>query len=162
MIISLVAAMSHHRVIGLNNRMPWHCPADLKHFKAVTMGKPIVMGRKTFDSIGKALPGRRNIVITRQTDWQAPGVEVAHSLEAVFGLCREEAEVMIIGGANIYEQCLKRAHQLYLTFIDADYEGDTFFPEWSEVDWRETNRVHHQHDNKNPHDYSFVRYQRQP
>jgi dihydrofolate reductase len=116
-------------VIGINNTLPWHLPEDLKHFKAVTLGKPVLMGRKTYDSIGRPLPGRRNIVITRQSDWQAAGVEVAHSLEQALAMADGVAEVCLIGGADLYRQAMAMADALRLTEIDAAFDGDAHFPE---------------------------------
>jgi len=118
--IVLVAAMANDRVIGIDNTLPWHLPEDLKHFKAVTLGKPVIMGRKTFDSIGRPLPGRLNIVITRQADWQHEGVSVAHSLPAALALAADAQEVCIIGGANLYAQALPLADAMALTHIALD------------------------------------------
>lgn len=153
--ISLVAAMSKNRVIGKNNTMPWHLPADLKHFKSVTMGKPIIMGRKTFESIGKPLPGRRNIVVTHQ-EKEFPGCDVFHSLEEALKSVASEPEVMIIGGANVYAQVLPKVQRMYLTFIDLDVDGDAFFPAWDESQWREVSSEQHAPDDKNPYPYRFV------
>jgi dihydrofolate reductase len=138
--ISLIVAMAHNRVIGKDNGMPWHLPADLKHFKAVTLGKPVIMGRKTFESIGKALPKRRNLVVSRNPDYQAPGCEVIHSLEAALALVKDVPEVCIIGGAQLFEEALPQADRLYLTFIDLHVEGDTFFPDWNTIHWKEIAR----------------------
>ena len=126
--ISIVAAMGHGRVIGSENQMPWHLPADLKHFKAVTMGKPVVMGRKTYESIGKPLPGRRNVVVSRQQDLKIPGCDVVMSFDAILDLLHKQPEVMVIGGGSIYEQAMLRASRMYLTFIDTNVKGVTFFP----------------------------------
>lgn len=139
--IALVVAAARNHVIGCNNRLPWHLPQDLKYFKSVTLGKPIIMGRKTFESIGKPLPGRTNIVITRQTDWNAGGVRVAHDLPSAIGLAKDVAardgaeEVMIIGGAEIYRSSLSLAQRIYLTRIDAEMEGDAFFPPLAGDEW---------------------------
>jgi len=153
--ISIIAAMSNSRVIGKNNKMPWHLPADLKHFKSVTLGKPIIMGRKTFESIGKALPGRRNMVITRQ-EREFPDCEVFHSLEAALDAVAMEPEVMIIGGANVYAQVLPKVQRMYLTFIDIDVDGDAFFPAWDKSIWQEVSSEAHDPDDKNPYAYRFV------
>lgn len=126
--ISLIVATSHHNVIGYRNRLPWHLPADLKHFKALTMGKPVIMGRNTFDSMGKPLPGRRNIVISRDKKLHIQGVEIFHSIDAALNALATTEEVMIIGGAHVYAQTLHRAECIYMTSIDAEFEGDTFFP----------------------------------
>ena len=158
--ISLIAAMGHDRVIGANNKMLWHLPADFKHFKAITMAKPIVMGRKTFESIAKALPGRLNIIITRNPDYQAADCVVVDSLASALRHVANVPEVMIIGGAEIYTQALVLADTLYLTFVDAKFEGDTFFPAWDPQQWQEIDRVAHQLDEKNPYAYTFVTMQR--
>ena len=153
--LSLIVAVSRNGVIGLNNQLPWHLPEDLKYFKSVTMGKPIVMGRKTYDSIGRPLPGRTNIVITRDPAWSAPGVEVAQSLEAALALGKTACEaagaeeIMVIGGEQIYRMCIENADRLYLTQVDAEVEGDAFFPDidlnaWHQVDTKlpETTDTH--------------------
>lgn len=129
----MIAAMANNRVIGLDNKMPWHLPGDLQHFKKVTSGKPVIMGRKTFESIGRPLPGRRNIIITRNKDYHASGIETVTTPEAALELVNDVAEVMIIGGGNIYQQFLAQAQRLYLTFIDLDVEGDTQFPDYKSV-----------------------------
>lgn len=154
--ISLIAAMTLDRVIGLENRMPWHLPADLKHFKAITLDKPVIMGRKTFLSIGKALPGRRNIVITHDLAYQAPGCEVAHSLEEALQMTREAPECMIIGGGQIFEAALPLATHMYLTVIDIQTPGDAYFPRWAPEEWNEIARETHTPDEKNPYVYTFV------
>ena len=145
--LSLIVAVSRNGVIGLNNQLPWYLPEDLKYFKSVTMGKPIVMGRKTYDSIGRPLPGRANIVITRDLAWSAPGVEVAQSLDAALALGKAACEaagaeeIMVIGGEQIYRMCIENADRLYLTQVDAEVEGDAFFPDidldaWHQVDMK--------------------------
>ncbi|WP_439134606.1 dihydrofolate reductase [Pseudomaricurvus sp.] len=138
--LALIVAQAENRVIGLDNKMPWHLPEDLQYFKRVTLGKPIIMGRKTFESIGRPLPGRTNIVITRQKDWQADGVEVVSSLEVAIERAAEESpeEVMVIGGAQIYEAGLPLADRVYLTQIHQTFEGDTWFPELG-AGWYEKN-----------------------
>ncbi|MEQ6291674.1 type 3 dihydrofolate reductase [Vogesella sp. GCM10023246] len=135
-VITLVAAMAHDNVIGIDNTLPWHLPEDLKHFKAVTLGKPVIMGRKTFDSIGRPLPGRLNIVITRQQDWQHDGVSVAHSLQDALALAGAVDEVCVIGGANLYAQALPLADKLCLTHIDLVVAGDARFPAWDAAEWQ--------------------------
>jgi len=156
--ISLVAAMANNRVIGKDNQMPWHLPADLAHFKKVTLGKPIIMGRKTYESIGRPLPGRRNLVISRQANLQLEGAEVFQSLSDAINAVNDVDEVMIIGGGNIYAQALPMADKLYLTFIDLDVEGDTRFPDFSALNLEEINREKHGPDEKNPYHYEFVDY----
>lgn len=133
--ISLIVAHDKNRVIGYENQMPWHLPGDLKYFKETTMGKPMIMGRKTFESIGKPLPGRRNIVITRNKDYAQEGIEVATSFEEALKLAGEVEEVMIIGGAQIFQMALPIADRLYITHIDYEFKGDTYFPEYGE-EWK--------------------------
>jgi dihydrofolate reductase len=157
---SLIAAMDRNRAIGLNNRMPWHMPADLKHFKAVTMAKPIVMGRKTYESIGRPLPGRRNIVLTQQSDLLIAGCEVVTSIAAMQELLGNEPEVMVIGGANLYQQLLPLSQRMYLTMINHQFEADAYFPEWSAEEWQEVARETHPADEANPYPYSFVTLER--
>ncbi|MFC3624613.1 dihydrofolate reductase [Vogesella amnigena] len=134
--LTLVAAMARDNVIGIDNTLPWHLPEDLKHFKAVTLGKPVIMGRKTFDSIGRPLPGRLNIVITRQADWQHEGVSVAHSLQDALALAGAVDEVCVIGGANLYAQALPLADRMCLTHIALDIAGDAHFPQWQAAEWQ--------------------------
>jgi dihydrofolate reductase len=155
-ILSFVVAMARNGVIGKDNGLPWRLPADLRHFKAVTLGKPIIMGRKTFESIGRPLPGRTNIVVTRDPACQAEGCLVAHSIEAALEAAGDAEEVMIIGGADFYRQLLPRADRIYLTLIDAEIEGDTWFPELDENRWRERSREDHAADADNPYPYSFI------
>lgn len=133
--ISLIVAHDENRVIGYQNDLPWYLPGDLKYFKEMTMGKPMIMGRKTYDSIGRPLPGRRNIVITRNEDFTAEGIEVVGSLEEALALVEGEEEVMIIGGAQIFEQSMAIADRLYITFIDHSFKGDTYFPSYE--DWKQ-------------------------
>ncbi|CAJ1895700.1 MULTISPECIES: type 3 dihydrofolate reductase [Aeromonas] len=155
--ISMIAAMAHDRVIGKDNQMPWHMPADLAHFKRVTLGKPVLMGRKTFESIGRPLPGRRNLVISRNPDYQADGIEVVGSVEAALALLadNEVAEVMVIGGGHLYAELLPKADCLYLTRIELEVEGDTRFPAFADEQWQCVEREVHQADEKNPHPYRF-------
>ena len=158
--ISIIVAMATNRVIGHENRLPWHLPADLQHFKRITMGKPILMGRKTWESIGRPLPGRTNIVITRDVSYSADGCVVVHSLDAALEAARDNDEIMVIGGAEFYRQVLPRASTLYLTLVDGEFEGDAFFPEIDENEWLEVERSDHGPDEKNPHAYSFIRLER--
>lgn len=130
--INLIYAHARGGVIGFNGRMPWHLPEDLAHFKQTTLGKPVIMGRKTWDSLPasfRPLPDRRNIVVTRQSSWQAQGAEVAHTLEQAIALCQNEPSVWVMGGAEIYRQALPLAQRIVVTQIDADFEGDAFAPE---------------------------------
>lgn len=133
--IAMIAAMANNRVIGKDNQMPWHLPEDLKHFKAVTLGKPVVMGRKTFESIGRPLPGRHNIVISRQADLIIEGVTCVTSFEAAKLAAGDCEELVIIGGGQLYDMLLPLADILYLTHIHLTVEGDTWFPEWDKNDW---------------------------
>ena len=154
--ITLVAAVARNGVIGADGGMPWHLPADLRHFKAVTMGHPMVMGRRTFDSIGRALPGRRTIVVTRDRGWSAPGVDVAHSLEDALAAAADgdpAQPVMVVGGGEIYRQAMPLADRLEITHVDTDASGDTTFPDIDPAGWREESRE--------PGDgYAFVSYVR--
>lgn len=156
MIISLVAAMDRNRVIGKRNVLPWYLPADLRHFKELTTGKPIIMGSTTFASIGHALPDRINIVMTRDSAFIAPGCIVAHSVEEALATGKGYDEVMVIGGANVFEQFLPLANRMYLTTIDVEIDGDVYFPGWNQNEWRETSREPHEPDTKNIYSYAFV------
>ncbi|MFM4972589.1 type 3 dihydrofolate reductase [Aeromonas veronii] len=160
--ISMIAAMAHDRVIGKDNQMPWHLPADLAHFKRVTLGKPVLMGRKTFESIGRPLPGRRNLVISRNPDYQAEGIEVVGSVEASLALLAGSSveELMVIGGGHLYAEMLPSADCLYLTRIDLAVEGDTRFPVIDDGQWQRVDCESHPADEKNPYPYSFEIWQR--
>ncbi|MCF5765367.1 type 3 dihydrofolate reductase [Aeromonas veronii] len=160
--ISMIAAMAHDRVIGKDNQMPWHLPADLANFKRVTLGKPVLMGRKTFESIGRPLPGRRNLVISRNPDYQAEGIEVVGSVEAALALLAGSSveELMVIGGGHLYAEMLPSADCLYLTRIDLAVEGDTRFPAFDDGQWQRVDCESHPADEKNPHPYSFETWQR--
>ena len=154
--IALIVAMAENRVIGRNNQLPWRIPADLRHFKTLTMGKPIIMGRKTYESIGRPLPGRNNIVITGDSLYQAEGCQVVHSIDQALAAAGSCEEAMIIGGANLYRQTFKNAERLYLTLVKAEPEGDTWFPEIEWQQWREIERDSHKADESNEYDYDFV------
>ena len=156
--LSLIVAMDENRLIGNDNQLPWHLPADLAFFKRTTMGKPILMGRKTFQSIGRPLPGRRNIVITRDRNFVAQGCELSNSIDAALALCGDAEEVMLIGGASLYEQTLERADTLYITRIQHAFNGDTWFPEFDESDWKTANLQDRAADDSNPYPVSFVKY----
>lgn len=134
--ISLIAAMDRNRLIGANNQLPWHLAADLQHFKQLTWGKPILMGHKTFNSIGKPLPGRRNIILSHDSRLMIAGCEVASSLAEALELTKNNPELMVIGGRTVYELALPYATHLYLTLIDASFEGDTYFPDWNPAEWQ--------------------------
>lgn len=154
--------MAENRVIGRENQLPWRLPQDLKYFKKVTTGHPVIMGRKTFESIGRPLPNRINIVITRQQDWTADGAIVCLDVEEALRLGNREAdavgvgELMVIGGANLYDQLLPRADRLYLTQVHAEVEGDALFPVVDWQQWNEVSRVEHSSDTGNPYNYSFI------
>ena len=160
--LALIVAMAENRVIGKNNELPWHLPGDLSYFKRVTLGKPIIMGRKTFESIGRPLPGRPNIVITRQAGWQPEGVTVCNSLEQASAYATSLLvdlgvnEVMIIGGGDIYRQALPLVKRLYLTKVHAVVAGDAYFPEFDQRDWKQISEERHSSEGSNPYDYSFI------
>ncbi len=155
--ISLIAAMADNRVIGIENRLPWKLPGDMKWFRRHTLGKPVIMGRKTWESFGaKPLPERTNIVITRDPDYAAPGAMVAHDIDAALTAAGEVDEVMVIGGENIYRQVLPRADRLYLTRVHCEPEGDAWFPDYDESAWRVVERIDNWADEKNPFDYTFL------
>lgn len=157
--ITLIAAMARNRAIGMKGAMPWHLPAELKHFKEATMGKPIVMGRKTWQSIGRALPGRQNIVVTRNLSFDAPGCELAGSLEEAVRISRGE-EIMIIGGGELYRQALAIAERMILTEVDCEPEADTWFPEWDSAGWAQAGVRLEQADDQNPCAYRVVEWLR--
>ncbi|OCG06617.1 dihydrofolate reductase [Gilliamella sp. wkB178] len=158
MTLSIIVAMAHNRVIGLNNQMPWHLPADLAWFKKNTLNKPVIMGRKTFESIGKPLPNRHNIVISaREGMALLPNLSWVKSIDAAIQLASKQKveESFIIGGGNIYNQVLPRVNRLYLTHIDADLQGDTYFPNYAPEQWHVIHQEDHQPDDKNPYPYQF-------
>lgn len=155
--------MNAKRVIGIENRLPWHLPADLQYFKKVTLGKPVIMGRKTFESIGRPLPHRRNIVISRDQHFRREGIEVFHSIDAALRAVSDSEEVMVIGGESFYTQMLPMANRLYITLLnDNEIDGDAFFPKWDDSEWQETWREDHQADEKNTMNYSFILFARKP
>jgi dihydrofolate reductase len=161
MMISLIVAMDNHRVIGKDNKLPWHLPADLAYFKNVTMGHAIVMGRKTFESIGRPLPGRENIIVTRNRSFQPEGCTVIHSIEDIKQIAAERNdEVFVIGGAELFAVTLPLADRLYITKIEASFPGDTFFPTFNEEDWQLISSEKGTKDEKNPYDYFFLVYER--
>jgi dihydrofolate reductase len=153
--LSIVVAMDRNRVIGQAGRLPWRLPADLRRFKRITMGKPIVMGRKTYESIGHPLPGRSNIVVTRDPGFEAQGFNKASSFEAALELARPADEVMIIGGTSLFEAALPRAERLYLTLIETSFDGDTWFPDYDPSQWHELSREVHPADDNNPYAHTF-------
>ena len=154
--LSLIAAMADNRVIGIENRLPWNLPADMKWFRQHTLGKPVIMGRKTFESIGKALPQRTNIVVSRDKTFSAPDCLVVGDLATALEAVKDAEEAMVIGGASFYQQTLPQADRLYLTLIHADIEGDAWFPQIDFSEWREVQRQDHHADDKNGYDYSFL------
>ena len=158
--LSILVAMARNRVIGRNNALPWHLPADLKHFKSLTMGHPIIMGRKTYESIGKPLPGRTNIIITRQADYEAPGAMVVHSVEDAILACKEvtqfDGESFVIGGEKLFQQTIMLCRRMYLTEIHKDFEGDTFFPQFERSDWEEVKRDKYFDDSADKLEYHFI------
>jgi dihydrofolate reductase len=160
-LLSLITAMDSNRLIGNKNALPWHLSADLAFFKQTTMGKPIIMGRKTFTSIGRALPGRKNIVVTRDSNFTAPDCEVAVSIDHAISLVEEAPEVIIIGGASLYEQTIDRADIIYLTLIHHEFEGDTWFPEMDINNWNLVSRDDFEANKANQFAFSFVKYSRE-
>lgn len=157
--LSIIAAMSTNRVIGRNNRLPWRLSADLKRFKSLTMGHCLLMGRKTFESIGRPLPGRTIVVLTRQKDFAPPGVLVAHTLDEALRMAPGE-EVFVAGGAQIYQQTLALADRLYLTVIDGEFPGDAYFPSFDEGDWQLITEEHHEPTETSPYSHRFLIYER--
>lgn len=158
--LSLIVAMATNNTIGLNNKMPWHLSADLKKFKKITMGHPIIMGRKTFESIGRALPGRQNIIISRNPDYQQPGCLVFNTLDKALQSSAEYDEAFIIGGATLYEATLERADRLYITEIKKEFSGDTWFPSINKKQWQEVAREDISDDSSVNFNYSFIVYER--
>jgi dihydrofolate reductase len=158
--ITLIAAMSENRVIGKDNQLIWHFPEDLKHFKKQTSGHHVIMGRKTFESVGRPLPKRVNIIITRQTDYSAEGCLIAHSLEEAIALVENDEQPFIVGGAEIYKQALNLANSIELTVIHGEYEGDSFFPEFDKSIWKLARGEKKEADAKHIHPYDFLSYKK--
>ena len=158
--ISLIVAASTNNVIGFQGNLPWRLSSDLKRFKVLTMGKPIVMGRKTYESIGRPLPGRQNIVVTRNPDYVAEGCDVVSSVDAAIQAAGDAEEIMIIGGSHIYEAFLPRAHRIYLTREQVDVEGDAYLPEFNSNEWQETAVEKHNADESNDYDIIFSIFER--
>jgi dihydrofolate reductase len=157
--LSAVVAMSENRVIGKDNKLPWHMPADLAHFKKITLGKPIIMGRKTYESIGRPLPGRRNLILTRDKSWVMAGCEVFHSVDAVLAAL-EGHDASVIGGAEIFSAFMPSIEKLYLTVIHFQCEGDAFLPALDLQKWQITSKETHAADAANPYAYTFFAYQK--
>ncbi len=161
MSVTLVAAVARNRVIGKDGDLPWRLPADMKHFKRTTVGHPLIMGRRTFESFGRPLPDRTNIVVTRNRGYRPEGAVVAASLDAAMKIAREEDEEIFIGGGEeVFRHFLPTADRMILTWIDEEFEGDTFFPEFDEREWRVVSREEHEPDERNRWRYSFVVYER--
>lgn len=160
--LSAIVAISNNNVIGKDNELPWYLPADLQYFKRITINHPVIMGRKSFEAIGQPLPKRTNIVLTKDPYYLASNILVAHSIEEALALAydTDTEEVFIIGGAIIYEHYLPMLDRLYITEIHADFDGDTFFPEWDRNQWKLISEEHHSSDKKNEFDYSFKVYER--
>lgn len=158
--VSLIVARARNGVIGANGALPWRLPEDLAHFKRTTMGHPIIMGRKTWQSIGRPLPGRRSIVVTRDRGFAAAGAEVVHSLEEAIARAGDAAEVFVIGGAELYAEALPRADRILLTALDADFDGDTLFPLPSVREWAETSRAHHEPAGERGFGFDFLSLER--
>jgi dihydrofolate reductase len=158
--LSLIVAMAENHVIGRDNNLPWRLPNDLKHFRQLTMGHPIIMGRKNYQSIGRPLPGRTNIVVTRTRDFAAPGCIVVHSMDDALDAAGTDAEPFIIGGADLYAQTLDHAQKLYLTLVHAEVSGDVCFPPLRWNEWRELSRDRHESDTEHAFAYSFVTLER--
>ncbi len=154
--LSLIVATGENGELGKAGRMPWHLPADLKHFKALTLGKPVIMGRKTFEAIGKPLPGRRNIVVSSKQGYSIPGCEIAPSFTDALALAAGVPEIMVIGGGEIYRQALPRAQRIYQTRVHGEFDADTYFPKLGTAEWRELSREDHEPDARNRWSYSFM------
>lgn len=159
MIISLIAAMDKNRVIGKDNSLPWKLPADMKRFRQITSGKPVIMGRKTFESIGKPLPNRKNIILTRDKGYKVDGCFTASSVDEALGCAENPGEVMVIGGEQVFRLFIPIANRLYLTFIDEEFEGDSYFPEFDEKEWKIVKKEDYV-DEESGYRYSFVDLER--
>lgn len=157
---AFVVAMDEQGLIGRDNDLPWRLSADLQYFRRITMGKPILMGRKTHESIGRALPGRQNIVVSSLADYQAEGCDVVNSIESALKLAADADEIMVIGGSSLFEQMFDIVDKLYLTRVHAELEGDTWFPQWDKTKWQLISQESHPADEKNDYAYSFEVYQR--
>ncbi|MBT8142017.1 MAG: dihydrofolate reductase [Gammaproteobacteria bacterium] len=159
-LICHVVAFSNNRVIGVDGGLPWRLPNDLKHFKKLTLNKPILMGRKTYDSIGKPLPKRRNIVLSRNPDLKLDGCEVVTSVAQAYALCKDDPELMIIGGGNLYEQTLEDAKRLFVTLVDVDLDGDAFYPKIDLKKWKMDHHQQNPKDEKHKYAYNFMQLDR--
>ena len=158
--LTAIVAMSQNRLIGKDNHLPWHLPADLRHFKALTLGKTILMGRKTYESIGRVLPGRRNVILTRNLEYQVKDALIIHSLAEVLRKFDSEEEIMVIGGSELYREILPKLKQIYITIVKTELEGDSYFPALSEKEWRQVSCEEHAADAENVYAYSFTLWER--
>jgi dihydrofolate reductase len=158
--ISIIVAMARNRVIGANGAIPWHLPDELKQFQRLTLGHHIIMGRKTWESIGRSLPGRTSVIVTRQSGYRAPEALVANSLDDAIGACGDDSEIFVIGGAELYQQALPLAGRLYLTTVEAEIPGDTTMPEFGAGDWREVEATSHPADGRHRYPFRCVTYER--
>jgi len=158
--ITLIAAMAENRVIGKDNQLIWHFPDDLKHFQSLTSGHHVIMGRKTFESVGRPLPKRTNIIITRQTDYSAEGCLIAHSIEEAIAMVKDDEQPFIVGGAEIYQQALDLADSIELTIIHGEYEGDSYFPQFDENVWKLARGEKKEADAKHIHPFEFLTYRK--
>jgi dihydrofolate reductase len=158
--LSIIVAMAKNRTIGVNNTLPWRCPEDLKHFKTLTMGHHMIMGRKTFDSIGKPLPGRTTVVVTRNYDLKIEGCTIAHSLQEAISICAKDEEIFVVGGAELYRKAISLVDTLYITEIQQDVEGDAHFPEFDKNGWLEISREVRSQETPQPLAYHFVTYRK--
>lgn len=158
--IAIIVAMAKNRTIGINNTLPWRIPEDLKHFKKLTMGHHLIMGRKTFESIGKALPGRTSVVVSRDRKLKIDGCLVAHSLQEAIAACATDSQIFVVGGADIYAQALSLADTLYITEIQREVNGDTWFTGFDRSEWLEVAREIHLQESPEPLEYHFVHYRR--
>jgi dihydrofolate reductase len=160
MILSIIVALSENNVVGINNQLPWHLSADLKRVKALTMGHHLIMGRKTYESIGKPLPGRTNVIITRNKNFNAEGCVVVSSLTEAFEKAKDDNEAFVFGGGEIFREALPKVNKIYMTRIHQHFEGDTRFPELNPKEWREISRQDYNADEKNNYSYSFIDLER--
>jgi len=158
--ISIIVAAAQNNAIGYKNQLLWHMPADLKFFKQTTIGHTVIMGRKTFESVGKPLPNRRNIIITTQKNYEVQGAEVVHSLEQALALCSSKEEHFIVGGAEIYREALEKTDRIYFTLIYSEFEADAFFPPILQEFWQLTSESFHEADERNQFDYNFMIYEK--
>jgi dihydrofolate reductase len=160
MTLSIIVALSENNVVGINNQLPWHLSADLKRLKSITMGHHLIMGRKTFESVGRPLPGRTNVVVTRNKDYKAEGIVVVSSLKEALEKAKDDSEAFIFGGGEIFKEGLPMVNKIYMTKIHESFIGDTFFPDLNKGEWKETLREEHQPDEKNQYRYSFINLER--